>query len=376
MIVKCKYYNNHHTAALLMIDDIVPVAISNNEEFGPFNDWGYLKDNENSLYSYLIKCFFEKHPEIRGTIFLPLLEHENIQSKGYRVLRGSFDKDFLRFLKNLNDRFDLAFHGIRHTWEKEGRTIFEFENHDSSLNDEYRQQVYRFQDKACINFNGGKFPGYKYNEEAIGFFEFMNYKWLASNAVMINKKHILNTITYIPNTNIVQIPSNLTGDIFNLHFRSTFSIRKLVKKALFSKRDPNPERYLGYLYEKRLPIVIQEHYQNQRTDGKRQQPNLYDDIYSLNKLYYYLKGADIWHTTCSDLAHYYDSYENTSIKMIASNEFEIEYSGNWEHMVLSFFSKYQKIENSKTGEVHQGLYKDNVWVFNNLTEGNYIIYGV
>jgi len=50
-----------------------------------------------------------------------------------------------------------------------------------------------------------------------------------------------------------------------------------------------PEKYIQYLYKTGLPITIQEHYQNQGTDGKRQTPNLYDDIKYLDDLFGYLE---------------------------------------------------------------------------------------
>lgn len=51
-ITKCLYYNNNQTACSLMIDDIVPVAVSHDGRISPWNDWGYLMDDEASLYNY------------------------------------------------------------------------------------------------------------------------------------------------------------------------------------------------------------------------------------------------------------------------------------------------------------------------------------
>ena len=72
MIEKCKYYSGSQSACSLMIDDMVPVAVSSNGVISAYNDWGYLMDNPNSLYTYFNEQILKKYPEIRGTIFMPL----------------------------------------------------------------------------------------------------------------------------------------------------------------------------------------------------------------------------------------------------------------------------------------------------------------
>ena len=50
-VLKCKYYNDAQTTCSLMIDDVVPIAIGIDGKYGPHNDWGYLMDDEQSLYN-------------------------------------------------------------------------------------------------------------------------------------------------------------------------------------------------------------------------------------------------------------------------------------------------------------------------------------
>ena len=42
-------------------------------------------------------------------------------------------------------------------------------------------------------------------------------------------------------------------------------------------------------------------------------------------------------------------------------------------MFLSFFSKSPSIIDEKTNKVIKGTYKNNLWIYNNLKEGSYII---
>lgn len=368
---KCKYYNNHQTACSLMIDDLVPAAISINNVFGPHNDWGYFKKSDQSLYNYLDKKLFSKYPEIRGTIFLPFKEHTTLVDNGYKVLRGEFDNEYNVFLKEVNSRFDFAFHGILHTWMKDNSIIYEFENFNINDFANFEAETDYYLKLTQLYFSGGKFPGYKYNDDAILFMEKMNYKWIALNAEMINKKSRNNQLSFIKGTKLVNIPSNISGDIFGFIPQKGNTIKKLVKQLIFPERYIDPEKYIEYLYLNGYPLIVQEHYQNQRSDGKRQTPNLFDDIYSLDKIYGILRPLDVWNATCSEIAHYYDSFVNTDITFNNDQTFKITYTGNWETMFLSFVSETKKIENTATKQVFEGFAKDKKYIFNNLTQGIY-----
>ena len=98
IVEKCKYFNDAQTACSLMIDDLVPVAVGIDDDFGPQNDWGYLMDEENSLYNYFDKNLIKKYPEIRGSIFLPIDSHNHVSvTDGYIVKNRGFDKEFINF---------------------------------------------------------------------------------------------------------------------------------------------------------------------------------------------------------------------------------------------------------------------------------------
>ena len=133
----------------------------------------------------------------------------------------------------------------------------------------------------------------------------------------------------------------------------------------------DPLEYINYLCDKRLPITIQEHFQNQRINGTRQTPNIYDDISSLCKIFSILDNYDIWYVSCSDLAHYLESYDKTKLDFINDKQFSIKYKGEWDYMFLSFISDYREIKHETNGEIIKGIQKNNKWIYNNLKEGIY-----
>jgi hypothetical protein len=372
MIEKCKWHSNSKTSCSLMIDDIVPVAISNSEYVGPENDWGYLKDSEKSLYTYLKQYLFDKYPEIRGTVFLPIQEQNNILANGYQVFKSENNAEYFSFLGKLKNQFEFAFHGIDHHIFIDGNLVHEFTNHDKKNDSTYKELIEKFLNESELTFQGGKFPGYKYNDNAIDFIQSMGIKWIALHAKGANKKlSDKNELNYISDRKLVNVPTNITGDIFNTRVKKEKKYKKLIKSILYPSRIRNFENLLKDYYHNGFPIIIQEHWQNLHTNGKRQTPNLFDDINSLERIYSLLRGEDVWHATCSQIAHYFDSFNNTEVK-VTNEEIHIQYKGLWEEMNLSFRSKFQQFKNIETGDVYQGFLKNGEWIFNNLTEGSYI----
>jgi hypothetical protein len=130
---------------------------------------------------------------------------------------------------------------------------------------------------------------------------------------------------------------------------------------------------LNYLYDNQFPITIQEHFQNQKTNGKRQTPNVYDDIFSLDMIYAFLKGRDVWYATCGEISNYYDSFINSKINRIDDNLFILNYAGNYDNASLTLKMDASKIMYLKTGVTIHGIYKNDSWVFNNLKPGYYSI---
>lgn len=384
MIQKCKYYNNYQTACSLMIDDLVPAAVypfKDNNVWAKY-DWGYHMDKENSLYIYFQNNLLNRFPEIKGTFFMPLTSYKYIpENAGYKILRGSFNESFNDFLKRISTNFDFAFHGTSHgkfinpqnveiinNWKQE------FEYLTLQDIDILQEEISKLENKSGVIFTGGKYPGYIKNEHSEQILEKLGFKWWASSSEMINKKTPRNKHDYFgKQIRILNLPTNLSGDIFNnklVLLNSSIKFKKMIKKILRYKEKVNPYNYIQYLYENQYPITIQEHFQNQRTDGIRQTPNIFDDISSLNHIYSILRGAEIWYVNCTKLSHYLESYDNTEI-ISNKNQIDIKYNGNWDKMFLSFASTHREIKNLESGNIEHGIYKNSIWIYNDLQEGKY-----
>lgn len=373
IVTKCKYFSDHKTASTLMIDDLVPICISHDGHLGPDNDWGFLLDQENSLYNYLDKTLFKYYPEIRGTIFLPIDSHSSTPSNsGYKVHNRGMDEAFVSFLHRLMSRFEFGFHGVRHSWMKSDSfsPIHEFASVTSSYMSEIETAISEFSRTTGICFDGGKFPGYKYNDIAVNLIRNLKSKWWALDSDMIYKRGEKNKARYSTGENTIYIPTNICGNIFFVNRTRGFTIKTLVKTYI-KKSIVDPIDYILYLYENSLLISVQEHYQNQRPDGKRQRPNLYDDIDSLLTLYGFLRQLDIWHATCGEIGSYIESYMNTTLLNKSINDFSVVYAGTSCSPCISITADVPTLRNMESGVLFSGFRKNCKWVFDNITPGNY-----
>ncbi len=379
-IEKCRYFNDHKTCCILFLDDLSLTYTSIDGTLNPSNDWGYGMMDQDSLFAYLYKNLFDKYPEIRGTVFMPLEKHgAQNRNAGYRVFFREYDEDFITFSGMLSDRFEFAFHGIHHgrykdpdnpsfsVWENE----FEYFNFGDT--GAIRQALDSFEKISGIRMRGGKTPGYKNNEFLTGIIKELGFKWWVSSADMMNRKSGGNECSYIGDgCNIVNIPANVSGDIFRKYSLSLdkyrFPVLKYIKTgySLYKNR-----AFLSYLYEKGLPITIQEHCQNSRTDGRRQRYNIYDDLNSIDEIYGILRGYDVWHTKCGELAEYFNNYKSIEIKEVDENRFEIINTGSCSEPEISIRHDKNEILNLENNERQHGLYKNGYWVYNGLKPGKY-----
>ncbi len=379
MIEKCLYYNNAQTACTLMIDDFVPVAVTFDGKAFAANDWGYLLDEEQSLYHYMKTNLLQKYPEIKGTFFIPLKSHHFLDTNtGYTIFKREFDNQFTQFAKRISNHFDFAFHGVEHTYKniKKGKSEFRYEFQDLGLSDIeiMKSDIESFEQFFGKKLRGGKFPGNRGNELAYEIVEKLGFLWWTSLKCYrdYNLKNLSFQYFGIKNK-ILNIPQTFHGDAFKNYFSKRSSKKNFIKFIRDKYRQFTAERYLQFLYENRVPVTIQEHFQNASTYGKRQKPNVFDDIASLEKIFNLLRGADVWHVTSNDLAHYVESYKNTTIQQISENQYKIDYKGRWEKIFLSIMSNSKRIINLKTNEILNGIYKNGKWIYNYIKEGEYKI---
>jgi len=375
---KSRYFNNHRATVTLMLDDFSLTATTINGEIQPTNDWGAGFDGQHSLYRYLTANLLAKYPEIKGSIFYPLHQHAlQSQNAGYQV---NFPRDYRKladFIQQVSPHFEFAFHGLVH-----GRYInsqspvitgnwqHEFQYLTLQATEMLKREIVAMETILGIQFFGGKYPGYIASKYAAQIIEALGFKWWLSSAHMMNQQHKDNRHGYFGNSNsIVDLPTNISGDCFrpNVDLDGAKLWRFLNNKLDTFKL----ERFIHFLYEQQLIISIQEHYMGLRTDGKRQRPNVYDDISSLDKLFGLLRGLDLWFATCTQIAHYIESYDHTQLVQLGDGTYSITYQGTWDTMFLTVYTSTKTLRNVSTGQLLQGIFRNGVWVFNHVPEGIY-----
>ncbi|MBU0985235.1 MAG: hypothetical protein KKA42_15275 [candidate division Zixibacteria bacterium] len=362
-----------------MIDDLSLTALSLDGRTGPWGDWGYLLDGPGSLYAYINDNLLKRFPEIKGTFFYPLSRHgcQNTHA-GYDVTYGKRDQSFKTFVERIAPVFELAFHGTTHgrfrdptnpsfgNWQQE----FEYLTEDDIP--ALAKQIREAEESLEVRLQGGKYPGCVSSAVSAHIVELLGFKWWSGSADMINRRHARNAHHYFgTGERVLNVPINIGGDVFNDVLHQTpglFGGLRPLRRKLGKLRS---EMYLQYLYEKGLPITVQEHHSCMRTDGKRQTPNLFDDIDSVSRIFSILRGADIWYATCTELAQYLESYDNSRIDIQADGQAVITYAGRWETMTLSCASEHRELVCEDTGETVKGRYKQGRWVYDRLSPGRY-----
>ena len=371
----CKYHNNHQTAATLMIDDLAPVAITLDGKLSPNNDHGYGMKAKNSLYSYFEKHFLEEFPEARGTFFILINQHTNHTdgNGGHKILSSGFSDDYVGFIKSTNTHFDLAYHGTNHGKIENGRFHQEFSYLDKSDISRLSKALETFKDQTGISFDGGKYPGYISNEHSKEIIEKLGMKWWAHSRSMKNKRTPENEFSYFGNEDhVLNFPTNFSGEVFKTFLKPKEQSFASFRAAYLLFRKFNRERHLQYLYENGLVISIQEHFTTWRADGKYQRPNVFDDLMSLKQIYSTLRGADIWHAGCNEIARYIENRDYCKVKQ-SGQQLSVSYNGRYPDFSISLKSKNRNSLKNEQGNIIHPVSKGGFWIYSNVKAGNYTI---
>lgn len=378
MLEKCKYFNDHRAAAVLMIDDLSLTATTIDGRLNPSCDWGFGLGAKGSLYDYLSQTLLGRYPEIQGTFFYPLLAHAaQNRSAGYKLLFREPDKDFQTFLSESSMHFELAFHGTNHGKFLDSENpsfsnwVHEFELLDLKDVGHLRAELRKSEALLGVKLLGGKYPGYRSGKFGPEILNALGFKWWASSFEMLNKRHIENSHGYLPGpANITNLPTNLSGNCFNRTLDLGGRKPSIFNRARESLRQMKIEAHLQYLYENGFIISIQEHFQNMRTDGLRQMPNIFDDLESLERIYSMLRSGDIWHANCSLIAQYLSSRDRATLRSEVSGKYTLNSNGV-DDFLLSLRSRKKFLRNLGTGVTISGRYKSGWWIFNHIEPGTY-----
>jgi hypothetical protein len=360
----------------LTIDDLSDVYVKpkrlENKKIAPFFDWGFSLDNDGSLYRFFLDSVVKRNPEMKVTFFLPLGIHgcPNPNSSYEVENHGLQRKDFLKFIKNVQNQYDfeIAAHGINHNKytdvndpEIRNNVMLELSYIDPN---EFKKRMKEIIDTLhqCygIKVVGGRSPGYENKISKPKDFSEMGllyWNFDFSNLKSISPKII---------DDLVIMPSNVPGDLLN-NSPTSLTLKNILKEI---KKMYKLSKLIK-IYESGNPIIVAEHSMFLRTDGRFQSPSIYADVDSINAIYALFKRADVWHATCAKIAKYFESYSHSSTRQLNDKRHELIYNGKYRKPFITVVSNSRELKYVETGEIIKGYYKQGYWIYNTINSGIY-----
>jgi len=369
MFEKAKWFNDYDSPVIFGIDDLSNAYYNydspENRNFYAKYDFGYRGLKEDSIFTYFKKFLLDKYPEIKYTVFLPFGKMSALHKSNTPYLYSIFDtKDFIDLLRYIiKSGNEIAYHGHHHgyknasflqpTWCKEYES---FAKKDEFIN-LIKNDLEKFEKMFNYKIKGGRSPCFMWEDELIQPLIDLGFKWWSFHHIEKNGFISRQYKGY----NIVSMPSNVEGNIFSPNFKSLKGkIKDILKK-----------RNLKRLIKNREVISVAEHFMTSRADGIRQYLNIFDDIYSLDKLFAFFRTQKIWYATFSDVAKYFTDFHNSKIIKLDSNVFSYTNNKNKTTPEISIVSSVRKIKNLETGKFYYAHMVDGKWIFNNLKIGKY-----
>lgn len=333
-VIKAKWFNNADSPVVLMIDDLNNLWFDLNKngysDIG--EDWGYLRELPHSSFSFLRKNLLNKFPEIKITFFTvvgnPIIcKHEDGKIYSGKINENSASLKFFKTIHNSNN-FEIAYHGFTHGAIKDGKYFHEWLTFNSVK--EALKNIEKGQ-KICKEvfgkqLKGGKYPGYAsniYSDESIdkaGFFWWCR-KFTYNDFLEAGNDYSVFEIKTFGEKKIVDFPSTVSPSILPKN-----PIEKAIK---FILRNPylSLKAYLENLLGNKQVISIQEHAGAIKANGRRQFPNIIDDMSVLQYIFSFLRRKNVWYATCSEIVNYYIAFNSTRVENTTENNFKLRYSG-------------------------------------------------
>ena len=292
----------------------------------PEEDWGYAGLDENGAYQFLEREILLVNPKVKATFFVPvgrrvdIINNSKIKSYPYPINKTTKSREFFSYVHNKTPH-ELAYHGLTHGVAGVERRDFTQEWEGFNDLDEAKNSINKgkkiFKETIGEFPVGGKYCGYKSNEFSDKSIDETNFKWWCryynkgiesiedKDMVGIDANPLSNyNIKYFGKKKVIDIPTTMTGSLFNKSKTTRNPITK-IKQTIFKKLFIREKlKQLDFLLENNLIISIQEHMSPARVDGKRQNPNIFDDKRSLRIILEYLKTKNVWYCTCTELANW------------------------------------------------------------------------
>jgi hypothetical protein len=334
-----QYKDNAKAPVIFMIDDIANISIKNSSstKLQVGEDWGQYGQNKNSMWDFLSKQLLDKFPHIKTTFFLvtdkraPMALSESY-SYNEAITKDEKFKTFLQFLDK-HPNVELAYHGTTHgtAFDKHEEFLQEWETFRSL--EHAIEEINRGKElfKSVVDHYplGGKYCGYQRGEFGDISIAKANFRWWCYHWDGIIWDRGIEDTSYnydlSLNHGVVDIPTTVDASTLSLKIIKKIFTRKYLKSCyLYLFKAKSIEKHLDSLYKNGQVIAIQEHTSPYRTDNIIQYPNIVMDIDNLKYIFTLLSKKDVWYATCSELANYYLTKNNSKIKQLQHNEFVIE----------------------------------------------------
>ena len=322
-----KWKNGADSPVLFFIDDLSNRWLDKNEDglIQTEEDYGFLGFNPDGVISFLESEILSSNLLVKTTFFAVTGAMTPI-SFGLEDINHSFPMNFskesCKFFRALHndDRFEIAYHGTNHGLESKRSEEF-IQEWDSFKSLEEALRITEkgrsiFRDTVDEFPKGGKYCGYRSNSFSDESIDTSGFTWWCRhyNRAAVNgsedaqyggsDRDPISAFNYkvFGENGVIDIPTTIPGSSLNSVFTSRRGLRGALRKLLKPVLLRWKLRKIKYLLKNNLIISIQEHISPTRGDGRRQTPNIFDDIDSLKAIFKYLKNKNVWYCTGSELA--------------------------------------------------------------------------
>lgn len=315
-ITKAEWLGGAASPVVLMIDDLTNAWHSSvgGQHWERGGDWGGGLDHPEGALAFLEKELLHEFPEVRATFFTvagPISPYTQHQPFSYAAPLDADSRSAEFFRRVAKDpRFEIAYHGFNHGTAGETSAGFlqewrGFPSHEAAVA-QTRQGLAIFERAIGQVPRGGKYGGWDYNSLAEPVINDCGFHWWCRDWMPRDLSGRIDDAYYEPqffgSSLVVALPSTVHGQLWD-------------------------SRQVELLLARRQMIGIEEHISGVRPDGIVQTPNIVDDIDELRRLYRYLRGKNVWHANCTEIAAYVSSREHTLVYDVTLDSFKLRYSG-------------------------------------------------
>lgn len=335
-IIKAKWPNDADSPVVLMIDDLDNLwfDLNGNGHYALGEDWGYWRDLPGSSFAFLKNNLIDKFPKIKITFFTVIGDPTICKHKYGKVYKGAINEDektaeFFRHI-HFSPNFEIAYHGLTHGIIRNGKYIHEWDSFNS-----IEQALRNIEEGQGIcqrvfgeKLKGGKYPGYTsntYSDESIdrAGFSWWCRHWTYDDFLKAGSNYSVFEMKTFGRNKVVDFPSTVNPSTFRN------PIKKIARMILRRPHKSLKMHLEGLLSNKKV-ISIQEHAGAIKANGVRQTPNIIDDMPVLHRIFSYLRGKNVWHATCSEIANYFHTFTSTQIETVDKKSFRLKYTGRVE----------------------------------------------